>query len=302
MKTETLELAARDGYRLAATLHDPGQPPDGAVLIAPAMGVPRRHYQPFAAHLARSGLAALTVDVRGIGGSAPERLRGFPATLHGWGEQDLGGALDHLEARYPGVPLLWVGHSAGGQLLGLVESPRVAAALLVAAQSGHWRLWPDLRSRLLMAGLWWLVIPLLVPVLGRLPLRLLGGGEDVPAGVALEWARWGRDRRYILAHAGPRGGMGFAQHRGPLRSYAVSDDAYAPPATVEALAALFQEARVEVRHVTPQEAGVERIGHFGFFRPRFEPTLWAEAVAWLRHAALTSGAPAGRSGSRTAPR
>ena len=34
--------------------------------------------------------------------------------------------------------------------------------------------------------------------------------------------------------------------------------------------------------VTPAEAGVAKIGHFGFFRPDVRDTLWAAAAHWLR--------------------
>ena len=288
---EPLPVAARDGHPLAADLFTPESSPDAAVLIAPAMGVPRRFYAPFAAHLAGAGLAALTLDLRGTGGSRRGRLRGFEASLHGWGELDLAGAVDALAARFPGKPLLWVGHSAGGQLLGLVDDRRLAAALLVGAQSGHWRLWRGF-GRAVMAALWWVAIPAVVKVVGYLPLSRLSRGEDVPAGVALEWAAWGRHRDYILSYAGARGGMGFARFSGPIRSYAVADDRYAPPAAVEALLEAFSRARGELRVVTPGEVGVARLGHFGFFRPRHEPTLWAEAAAWLRTAAAAPRSPA----------
>ena len=33
--------------------------------------------------------------------------------------------------------------------------------------------------------------------------------------------------------------------------------------------------------VTPAEAGVAKIGHFGFFRPELRDTLWKAALAWL---------------------
>jgi len=29
-----------------------------------------------------------------------------------------------------------------------------------------------------------------------------------------------------------------------------------------------------MKRIAPQEIGVARIGHFGFFRAAFEPTLW----------------------------
>ena len=289
---EPLRVEARDGFPLAADLFLPDAAPRAAVLIAPAMGVPRGYYAAFAGHLAREGLAALTLDYRGIGGSRAGALRGFRCALHEWAEKDLAAALDALAGRLPGAPILWVGHSVGGQLFGLVDDPRVHAALLVAAQSGHWRHWPG-AGRLGMLAWWWAVVPALVPLFGRLPGAVFGGGEDVPAGVAREWAAWGRHPDYALSYARPRGGLGFARFAGRLRSYAVADDGFAPVPTVEALLRCWEGARSELRVVRPRDVGERTIGHFGFFRPRFGPTLWSEASRWLLEAAdgAAAGAP-----------
>jgi predicted alpha/beta hydrolase len=262
---------------LAGDLFLAAGPPRAAVLVAPAMGVLRGYYAPFASFLAGEGMAALTLDYRGIGGS---RAAARAPALRDWGERDLPGGLDLLATRFPGVPLLWIGHSVGGQLLGIADQDRIAAAVLVGAQSGHWRLWPG-TGRWKLLALWYGIIPLAVPLLGRLPAAVLGGGEDVPAGVAREWARWGRSREYVLSHARPRGGLGFARLSVPLRSYAIADDDLAPLPAVEALLGYYAAARRELRFVRPADVGATSIGHFGFFRQRFEGTLWRECVDWL---------------------
>ena len=160
--------------------------------MAGAMGVRRRFYAAFATFLAENGVSTLTFDYRGVGGSRPPgRLSRFRAELHEWGEEDLAGAIDFASTWYPGVPLVLVGHSVGGQLVGLAHNAeKVAAMLFVSAQSGYWRLWP-LPWRWQIVLVWHLSIPALTRTLGYLPLSLLGGGADVPAGVALEWGALG---------------------------------------------------------------------------------------------------------------
>src|SRR6266850_1619898 len=92
---EPLRIPARgDGYSLSAGLFVPRGPPKAAALIAGAMAVRASFYAPFARYLADQGLAALTLDYRGIGGSRPQgSLRGFHATFHDWGARARGGAL-----------------------------------------------------------------------------------------------------------------------------------------------------------------------------------------------------------------
>lgn len=141
---ELLRIPARgDGFALAAELFFPSSPPKAAVLVAGAMGVKASFYAPLAEYMSRRGAAALTVDYRGIGGSRPRRsLRHFHATFHDWGERDLAGALEWLAWRVPEAPLLWVGHSAGAQLMGLVPDPAIGAALFVAAGTAYWKGYP----------------------------------------------------------------------------------------------------------------------------------------------------------------
>ena len=271
---EDVRFAARDGRLLAGTLF--GVPePRGTVVVASAMGVRRRLYARFAEHLAQAGLETLTFDYRGIGDSRDGPLRGFDAALHDWGELDLAGAIDWMKRCRPSLPLQLVGHSVGGQVFGLVEDAPVVGAVLVGSQSGSWKLWRG-PARLAMFAVWHAVLPGFVRTVGYVPMKALGQGEDLPGGVAAEWARWGRRDEYIWSYAAPRGGLGFASWRGDLRSYAIADDSYAPRAGVEALTAMYARANAEVRFVRPSDVGTRRIGHFGVFKPRFSSTIWNE--------------------------
>jgi predicted alpha/beta hydrolase len=73
----------------------------------------------------------------------------------------------------------------------------------------------------------------------------------------------------------------YARFQAPLRLYAITDDAFAPPRAVEQLAVLYPNAKSEVRRVEPKELNERGIGHFGFFRERFRDSLWREARDWL---------------------
>ena len=268
-----IEIPARhDRHPLGADLFLPEGEPRACAVVAGAMAVRARFYAPFARHLAESGIAALIFDYRGIGASRPEgSLRGFEAYFHDWGEKDIGGAVDFLAGRFPGLPIHFVGHSAGSQLLGLLPDAPIASALMIASGTAWWKAYHG-RARAFMLSLWYLLIPALTAVYGYLPMRLIGQGDDVPKGVAREWARWGKDPRYVFSYAEPRGGLGYTRYAGRLRMIAFDDDAYAPRAAAESLLALYTAARKEfVLRPGP-------VGHFGFFR---KPGLWPEQVAWL---------------------
>ena len=283
---------ALDRLPLAGTLSEPQGPVRGAVLIGSAMGVPRGFYAAFADYLAEGGLAVLRFDYRGIGGSLRGPLRECTATMHEWGEQDLAGALRFLRDRHPGTPLLLVGHSAGGQLFGLVPEPnQVRAVLAVGAQSGYWRNWSG-AGRARMRLYWTVLFPALARTLGYLPLkRLTGGGENVPGGVALEWAGWGRDPGYVLSYARRKdGARGYASFAGRIRAYALADDSFAPRAAVSALLDFYPAAARELLYVEPRSVGASSIGHFGFFQRRFRDSLWSDSRSWLLSQASSQAA------------
>ena len=104
----------------------------------------------------------------------------------------------------------------------------------------------------------------------------------MPAGVAREWARWGRQPGYVTDADGGALRPGYARIAFPIRSYSFSDDMLAPPRAVEALLGFYYGARIERRALTPRDLGVRAIGHWGFFRERFRDPLWIEAASWLR--------------------
>jgi predicted alpha/beta hydrolase len=273
-------IAARDGYALAATVFVPEGAPAGAVLVNSATAVPRKIYRGFAACLANHGFAVVTYDYRGIGGSRPASLRGFDVRMRDWAALDVSGAIDHMRMVWPKLPLGVVGHSFGGQALGLApNNNEVSRALFVAAQAGYWRLFHSPEKYRVYAMLRFLGSPV-ARLLGYMPGRL-GIGEDLPRDVFLEWTNWVMKPRYFFDDATLQALENFPNYRGALRAICLTDDPWATPAAVDLLCAGFAGARVERRDVSPTDVGVEKIGHFGFFRPAHRDTLWRDAAEWF---------------------
>jgi predicted alpha/beta hydrolase len=280
MQETEIRIECTDRQVLAASLFEAGPAPGPVLVVAPALGVPRRFYGAFARFMAAQGMAVLTFDYRGSGGSAEGPVRGCDMRMQDWGERDLEAVLGWALHRYPGRRLCLVGHSAGGQLPGLAPlSERLDAMVLVAASAPHLRHYP-LRSWPLLGLTWYLLGPLLS--LGRddFPTRRTGlGSTRVAAGVVAQWARWARSHDYLFdaAHALDTGR--YARLALPVLSFCFEDDGYATPAAVDALLCHYPAARI-ARRVLPRAAsGV--IGHFGYFRERCRDTLWRETADWL---------------------
>jgi len=270
-----LRIPAADGYLLAATVFGDAEPGRGAVLIVPATGVVRRIYAEYARHLAADGFAVVTWDWRGTGESRPPSLRGFDTTMTAWGREDLAGVIDWAIANLS-AEVGAVAHSFGGQALGLAPNAgSVQRIVTVGCQIGYWRLWPA-PIRYKYALLWYLVLPALTRVAGRFPSRLFGLGEDLPKGVALEWASWCRSPDYLGTWEG------HAAIEAPLLAVCFSDDIYAPRPAFEALHARYGSREKVLRWIAPAEVGRDYVGHFGFFRKGLVPEVWDETARWLR--------------------
>lgn len=273
-------IAARDGYALAATVFTPTASPHRVALISSATAVPRKIYRGFASYLAEQGFAVVTYDYRGIGGSRPASLRGFQVRMRDWAALDVAAAIDHMRAVWPGMPLVAVGHSFGGQALGLVpNNSEISRALFVAAQAGYWRLFHSPEKYRVYAMLRLIGGPL-ARIVGYVPGKL-GIGEDLPRDVFLEWTGWVMRERYFFDDATLGALKNFSRYRGALRAICLTDDPWATPAAVDLLCSGFTGTTAERIDIRPADAGAAKIGHFGFFRPEHRDTLWRDAAEWL---------------------
>lgn len=277
--TADLRIPATDGFPLAATTFGRAEGARSLVTLNPATAVPRRFYRGFAEWLAARGHLVVTFDYRGVGESVPAP----GARMRDWGEKDLAGILAWAAKEHPTLPLAGFGHSAGGQMLALAEGGhRYRAFVGVAAQTGYWGYWPaPAKWRRLFD--WYVLLPAFAHVLGRVPARV-GLGDGLPKGVALEWARWCRHPEYLLSEDTAARKARLAKVTCPLLSYSFSDDGFGPRAAHDWLARQFVDAKIERRHVTPAELGVEKIGHFGFYRKHIGGALWEPTAAWLERA------------------
>lgn len=272
-----LTLVADDGFPLAATRYLAHGTRRGVALVAPATGVRMRYYRPFAEALAARGWDVLAWDWRGVADSRHGvSWRDRRLTMRAWGERDLAAAIAWADRRAPDARVVLVGHSFGGQAVGLApNAARLDAVALVAAQVGWYGLWPW-HQRLVLAGLWHVAMPAAAMLLGRFPSSRVGLGEDLPEHVAREWARWCRRPEALGTWDG------HAAFAGPVAAWSFADDPIAPRAAAEALTARYRGARTRRhRHVHPAECAVSRIGHFGFFREGVVPGLWQEVGAFL---------------------
>src|SRR3546814_14003658 len=115
----------------------------------------------------------------------------------------------------------------------------------------------------------------LTAMLGYFPGSQLGWLEDLPAGVAYEWAF----RRARVEHSFPAAERTevlrrLSAFRGPLLAVTASDDPYGTPAAVERALVYYTGASKTRLILSPDDLGVERIGHFDLFHSRHRDGFW----------------------------
>ncbi|MGQ0599579.1 alpha/beta hydrolase family protein [Aquabacterium sp.] len=280
---ESITITCADGVHLhghfaPASGGAPGLP----VLLSPATGVKQHFYLRFVSWLAAQGHDVLVFDYRGIGLSRHGHLKHNKATLAEWGQLDQVAALDWLLQRTGRDQVLMLGHSAGGQMIGLLPNHRRVARLVGVSASTGWfrgmRLSFRLKARLGLRCL----VPLGTLVKGYGPTSAVGLGEDLPAGVARQWGQWCAAGGYATNAIRGKPEQDFhAEVRTPITVLYAEDDDIATPPTVADLLRTFPSTQKQAMRVKPASHGLKAIGHIDWFRASHQ-ALWPMIASSLR--------------------
>jgi len=281
MKNNNLTIQTQDGYQIAASLFSPESEARATIIINSATGVLRQYYNAFAQYLSQQGLQVITYDYRGVGGSRTPNMRDKNLSMINWGRKDYHAIVDWVETSHPEHKILGIGHSIGGQLLGLLpNNHRISAYLNIASQHAHWKNWRGkfkAQSFVFFHGL----LPLFAFSAKEFPKWVLGS-EALPKQVTKDWSRFGRKAIYSDID-GKDLKEGYLHYRGKIRFLAIADDhAFAPPNAVKSLKEnIYKNADGEFVLIEPKHYGMKRIDHFGFFKKSMNQQAWLECADWL---------------------
>jgi predicted alpha/beta hydrolase len=275
--SQDIRLKAADGYELAATLY-PARSEEW-IVVGSATAVPRGFYRRFAEFAQGRGVNVITTDYRGIGGSAPKRLRGFMPDYADWARQDLAAAVHFASQRGPAY---LVGHSYAGHAIGLLPQPDLLKAAYVCAVGAGWHGWMPKAAQPKVWAMWHLIGPLTTPLLGYLPGQRLGLGENLPVSVYRQWKHWCSFPHYFFDDPQSQDLVrGFAKVTMPIAAANSLDDDWALPASRDAFFKGFPNAPIDRINFTPDSLGVGSVGHMGYYRAAAGKQLWPQILTWL---------------------
>lgn len=281
---ETFWMTCKDGYRLAAHFY-PAQSKQLAnpVLICPATGITKNFYHSFASWLSEQGYDVLSFDFRGIGDSLHGPLKQSGASINDWGTLDIPCAIDTLLGKTQAQQVTLLGHSAGGQLLGIVPNfHKVAKVVAVAGSTGHVKGLKG-KTKLLAPVMFNVIFPISSALKGYAATQFIGMGENLPKKVAQQWREFCSHPGYVKNAIGKTIFQDFhTEISCPITSIWASDDEIATERNVEALLKLYPNAPTKMLELNPIKLGYKSIGHMLMFKKSHQK-LWSLLEQEIRH-------------------
>ncbi|ENW81411.1 hypothetical protein F909_02702 [Acinetobacter sp. ANC 3929] len=272
---ESFWISCKDDYQLAAQFY-PAQDHTKPypILICPATGITKNFYHAFANWLNQQGYSVLSFDFRGIGESLHGPLKDSTASINDWGIYDIPAAIETLLDRTQAEKVIIVGHSAGGQLLGITSNyNKVAKVLAIAGSTGHVKGLKG-KTKILAPVMFNVIFPVSSFLKGYGATQFIGMGENLPKNVAKQWAEFCSKPGYVMNAIGKSIFEDYHQEiQCPITSFWATDDEIATQANVKDLLRLYPNAPTKLVELNPQQYGYKQIGHMSMFKKSHQK-LW----------------------------
>lgn len=280
MEEIKVKIKCDDGFELSGNLFRPKNI-KSSVMIAPATGIKKEFYYAFSRHLAENGFATIAFDNRGIGESKGRSINSSHASLTNWGRLDMTAVLAYMKKEFPNTDYHIIGHSAGGQLVGLMKNAEdIKSMFNFGSSSGslHYSKYPfKLKSS------FWLnfYIPLSNLIFGHTKSQWVGMGEPLPKNVGKEWAKWCSGKGYVNVDLDTKI-KEHLYHKLCFNSLWVhaEDDEIANDKNVKDMIRVYTKIESTILTLSPKKYGFNDIGHMKFFSKK-RKKLWVLAINWL---------------------
>ena len=272
LKMHILKIDTYENRKICCQIFESGSS-NFILIIASAMGVKQSFYQGFSEFAEANGISVITFDYSGIGNSLNENIKDNKDFLSSWGDRDLEAVIKYSIENFPNHKKVVLGHSIGGQLIGLASSSvDLDKIILMSAQSGYWGFWKGV-NKVKMFFNWHLLFPILTYFIGYMPSKKISKMENIPKNVAEEWAKWCRNPNYLFDYISEDKTF-FNKIKCKITSVSFDDDFFAPKKSVDWLSGKFKNAELKRKHFFPSDFNVSKIGHFDVFKSDFKNSIW----------------------------
>jgi len=250
-------------------------------MIAPATGIKKEFYAAFAFFLAENGFATLTFDNRGIGESKGDAINASNASLTNWGKLDMTAVLKYLKLRIPNTDYHLIGHSAGGQLVGLMKNAKELKSMFnFGSSSGslHNSKYPFKLKSCFFLNFY---IPISNLIFGYTKSQWIGMGEPLPKNVGKEWRKWCNGKGYVHVDLDTK----ITEHLYNELNFNslwvhAEDDEIANYENVKDMIRVHPNIQSNILTLSPAQYGYKDIGHMKFFSKK-KKELWGLTTKWL---------------------
>lgn len=279
---KSLPIVTEDGFTLNAHLFEPEVMVGKVLIINPAVGMKQKFYFDFARYFQSLGCHVITWDYRGCGLSkADVPIEKFNASLVDWARRDMKAVIDYAAETYPDFQKTAIGHSFGGNGLGLCPSvSKLDAIVTIAGQKAYWGLYSNM-GKLMLLLTFYVLMPLMVKIYGCVPKGKLWSGESLPRNVFKDWKVMITKSRSNLLLAEKYGNY-YPEVKIPIFAISIFDDWQAPSAAVDAMCRdYYPNAKCERLHITKEANGGKPLGHLNFFQDKYRETLFPIVEKWI---------------------
>ncbi len=273
---EHVQFSCVDDYTLNGCFYPKQQESNFLpILIGSATGIRQGFYQAFATWLSTQGYDVLTFDFRGIGDSLYTSVSQSTARIQDWGMYDLPAAIDFLLKKTQADKVLLLGHSAGGQLLGLAHNfAKVEKVIAIAGSSGNVKGLSG-RTKLMAPVMFNLIFPISSRFKGYAATKMLGMGENLPKGVGAQWREFCSKPGYVINALGKTVDVDYHDAiRCPIISIHATDDEIATEHNVKDFLRIYPNAKTDYISLEPKALQHKAIGHMLMFKSSHQ-NIWS---------------------------
>ncbi|NMM50835.1 alpha/beta hydrolase family protein [Marinigracilibium pacificum] len=279
MKTEHFETSCDDGVKLNGTLLIPDNP-KAVVQFNCGTATKKEFYLSFLTFLAENDFLCCLWNYRGSNES--DNLKNSNFRFLDYGTKDMPAIKKYLDNRYPELPFLLIGHSAGGQQIGFINDlQNVKGNINIAVSSGYFPNIP-FNYRIKAYFFFYIFSPISASLNSYVKAKPYGMMENLPRKVVFEWRDWLEKEEYFFnekfyGKTVPKGH--FKNFDFPIHIYYSSDDTISNSRNTNAFwKNVNSQKGITITELVPKNYGLKKIDHFGYFKKQMKETLWIEIV------------------------